>query len=44
MIPNGAHEVTGQTTYANGQVTMLEVTVTPIGDYTEITNNPAIAV
>lgn len=36
VIPVGFYEITGSQTYSAGSLTVLEVTVTPIGDYDEI--------
>lgn len=41
-IPEGFYEVTGEQTYAASGITMLEITVTPIGEYTEIVTDPTI--
>lgn len=42
LVPSGAHEVSGSSTYSNGDITVLEITVTPTDDYFEVTNNPAL--
>lgn len=41
-IARGFYEVTGEQTYSASGITMLEITVTPIGEYTEITSVPAV--
>ena len=40
LIPRGFYEVTGEQTYNASGITMLEITVTPIGEYDEITTAP----
>ena len=40
LIERGFYEVTGEQTYNASGITMLEITVTPIGDYVELTSVP----
>ena len=42
VVPAGSYELSGTTQYTNSDLTVHEFTVTPIGDYFEITNNPAL--
>ena len=42
VIPAGDYTMTGSIQYKGDSMTIHEFEVTPIGDYTEVTNNPAI--
>ena len=38
LIPRGFYTISGEQTFSASGITMLEVTVTPLGDYEEITS------
>lgn len=42
VVPAGDYAVTGTIQHRNAGITILEVEVTPLGDWMEITNDPAI--